>query len=131
MQLGTRVWIYRLEDGTTVGFGSLGKTRWTWPEGEEPANPELSIIPALAIAMAFQGGPQAGTGERFSTQIMDHLVAEAYRDDTDYLVLEVHCQNARALKLYESYSFTMSRRAHIKHFDGVDHVYRAMFLKKR
>ena len=61
---------------------------------------------------------------------MDHLLSQAYQLPPDYIVLEVHCKNDRAIALYDAYGFTMSKLAHIKPFGGIEHVYRRMYLRK-
>lgn len=112
-KLGTRVWLYRDESGVIVGFGSLGTTRRKWPPPSgEYAN--LVIIPMLGIDYRFQGKP-ADPRFRYSNQILSHLQYEAIqlfeshqragRSTLPVLMLYVHRDNARAIRLYEKFGF--------------------------
>ena len=38
-----RVWLYRLDDGTVVGFGALGFSEWRWRGKKDPHVP-VSIL---------------------------------------------------------------------------------------
>ena len=119
---GSRVWLYRTEQGMLVGFGSLGKTRRRWP----PPNggyKNILIIPQLGIDYRCQGKP-AGY-QKFSHQIMSHLIHEAeelYRDDIaatrttlNLLTLFVHEENRRAIRLYENFGFVAEPAAAREH----------------
>lgn len=126
-----RVWLYLTPNGELVGFGSLGHTRWRIPRTVDP-HATISIIPMLGVQTQFQGQPSdVSRADRFSSQIMDHLQHESVAHDTDYLALEVHEQNARAIKFYESYGFSMLPDPQEKRFDGQIQVYRRMAIRKR
>ena len=130
MSRGTQVWLYKTPDGTLIGYGSLGKTRWKWPEPDSPYV-RFSIIPALAVKTPFQGQPaNVPKSERYSTQIMDDLLRRSIEHDTDFVVLEVHNRNARAIQFYRSYGFEMSSITVEKRFDEETHLYRRMSLRK-
>ena len=97
---GTRVWLYHNQAGQLVGYGSLGTTNWTWPY-PNGARKAVSIIPSLGIQLEFQGEPKTGPKEdKFSRQIMRHLISESVQQGLDYLVLKVHEDNGRAIDLY-------------------------------
>ena len=103
---GTRVWVYyREEDNALVGFGSLGKHKWTLP-GSGTKQP-ISIIPNLAVALQFRGVPP---GTTYAMQIMDDLFDEAENDKATHPVLAlcVDARNQRAIHFYMSkYNFTI------------------------
>jgi ribosomal protein S18 acetylase RimI-like enzyme len=105
MKRGTLVRLYRLHSGELVGFGSIGKCERSWPNNRDERQ-ELSIIPALAIATAFQGKPDGAPFEqRYAFQIMSDLVAVAMTHGTRILILEVDQRNERAVKFYRRWGF--------------------------
>ncbi len=123
-QPGSQVWLYRREsDDQLVGFGSLGRTRRRWPPPSgQYAN--LLIIPQLAVDARFRGQP-ANDPPRYSHQILGHLIAEA-RDvavDTGspLLLLYVHEQNGRAMRLYEEFDFVADKTARSDNFVMMTH----------
>ncbi len=98
---GTKVWLYRDCAGRLVGFGSLGKSKWSLPD---PTT--VSIIPNVAVALEFQGEPATGPKEhKYCRQIMSHLIDEAKRNRTPYLALFVAPQNEKARRFYEKVGF--------------------------
>ena len=108
-QFGTKVWLYADERGDLVGFGSLGKSRWHWPLATNPRIP-IGIIPAVAIQRAFWGKPEGPREERYSTQILQHLIHEANRsceagEIEPLLGLFVHPDNVQAIRAYERVGF--------------------------
>jgi len=110
---GTQVFLYFDEDSDQlVGFGSLGETKW-------PNFPDrVTLIPQLAIQLAFHGQPQ-GIGEtKFSHQLLDDLIARAITRPPRHLVLTVDPGNDKARRLYLDFQFTeltdRSPRGHIK-----------------
>ena len=130
MARGTKVWLYTKSDATLVGFGSVGESRWRWPDlNSDFVN--FSIIPQLAVHSHFQGQPvDVPKDERFSSQIMTHLLNETNAHNTLYVGLEVHEGNVRAIRLYQSYGFAISPVPRIKNFGAENQVYRVMVLRK-
>jgi GNAT superfamily N-acetyltransferase len=113
-QFGTKVWLFRREsDDQLIGFGSLGRTRRRWPP---PSGQyvNLPIIPQLAVDVKFHGQP-ANDPPRYSHQILGHLIAEAremaHEVGSAVLLLYVHEQNARAMRLYEEFDFVADKTA--------------------
>jgi len=111
MQRGTRVWLFETQDEEIVGFGSLGPWNWRWPLPNGPKNSVL-LIPMLGIATQYQGKPPDPEW-RFSNQILDHIIAEAKQLATAsaqrprQLLLMVHRDNLRAMKVYERFGFQL------------------------
>ena len=109
MSRGTHVWLYRNSKDAIVGFGSVGRCRWRWPlpDGDHT---NLVLVPMLGIDERFQGQPPDKEW-RYSRQIMDHLIyeareiASAARKPIEWLLLLVHPNNERAVKLYEAFDF--------------------------
>lgn len=115
MEKGTRVWLYEIPEGEIVGFGSLGTSNWRWPppRGQRTT---IVLIPMLGIDTRFHGQPP-DPHWRYSRQIMSHLLAEAQvlaqewpgEPDSrpEWLVLMVHQDNERAIRLYEQWGFEL------------------------
>jgi GNAT superfamily N-acetyltransferase len=103
---GTKVWLYLNQAGEFVGYSSLGATRWKYPD---PASPRthLVIVPAVAIARQFWGKPDGPAEDRYSSQVMLHLLqeADAWPGQPPALGLFVHPENHAAIKLYERFGF--------------------------
>jgi hypothetical protein len=121
----TSVWLYYHPDGRIVGFGSLGLTRWTDPFPDGPWL-DLSIIPALAIQTEFQHLPRHRGEEdnpSFSHQIVGDLLGKALLQSPDFLVLCVHRDNLKAIKLYKHFGFQF--------MPGPDPVYTRMLRRLR
>ena len=74
---GTRVWLFEMEQGEVVGFGSVGTSVWQW---QPPGGPKTTVvlIPMLGIDIRYQGYPPEPEW-RYSRQIMAHLVFEGER----------------------------------------------------
>ncbi len=74
------VWLYKHpEQGRIVGFGSLGPTSWEWPTPADGLVP-ITLIPALGMHVDFHGHPpDVAKNDRFSRQIMSHLLFEALK----------------------------------------------------
>ena len=95
------VWVYRDQDGNTVGFGTLDVckdyTRFTGGKVH-------CYIPLLAVNPAFQ---KRGHGR----SIVEHLTAEAVliaqspADISDVLFLDVYTANQTAISLYDKCGF--------------------------
>ena len=73
---GTKIWLYRNLLGEFIGYSSLGTTRWHYPT---PACSRISlvVVPAVAIRRPFWGKPEGSQVDRYSSQIMRHLLKEA------------------------------------------------------
>ncbi len=105
----TKVWLYCLPDGRLVGYGSLGTSKWEWPEFGSPLS-TLFHIPFFGVAQHFRGKPD-GEGEvRYSRQIMEDLIAEARawpagRLVTPVVTLYVDERNESAMKFYRKCGF--------------------------
>jgi GNAT superfamily N-acetyltransferase len=106
LERGVKVWLYLNEANEIVGFGALGVTRWKYPD---PASRrvELVIIPAVALRKEFWGKPLGPTDQRYSSQIMQHLIGEAlaWPGHPPVLGLFVHPDNHAAVRLYERFGF--------------------------
>jgi len=111
---GTRVWLFRNDQGVLVGFGSLGFTRRKWPP-PDGQHGNLQIIPMLGLDFHFQGKPPDRQW-RYSHQLISHVRYEAMkslaqhvlsgRNTLPLLMLYVHQENAAAIKLYQTFGFT-------------------------
>lgn len=106
---GSTVWLYRLQTGEIVGFGSLGLVNWRWPM-PDGSYTRLLYVPMLGIDERFQGQPP-DSDWRYSNQIMNHLIAEANqlnserKKPSEYLLLLVDPSNEAAQKLYARFDF--------------------------
>lgn len=109
-----KVWFYFNKETQLVGYGSLGKSKWPDP-GKDPPSRDLpavpiSLIPSVGIQTPFQGRPAGAAYEdKYSTQILKHLVMEARRglnSRQPYLGLYVHPENERAIRCYRKFGFT-------------------------
>ncbi len=121
----TAVWLYFHPDGQVVGFGSLGKTRWTDPYPNGPWR-DLSIIPALAIRTEFQHLPRNQGDEdnpSFSHQILGDLLGKALLQAPDFVVLCVHQDNHKAISLYQRFGFAF--------MPGPDPIHKRMLRRLR
>jgi GNAT superfamily N-acetyltransferase len=115
---GTKVWLYINEDKRLVGFGSIGTTRRQHPPGSNDyAN--FVIIPQIAVAREFWGKPVNGL--RYSHQILGDLLGQAYKLNHPLVLLQVHRDNAPALRLYEQFQFHLYRDANDKGYVTLAH----------
>jgi GNAT superfamily N-acetyltransferase len=103
---GTKVWLYRNQAGEFVGYSSLGVTRWKYPDPDSPKT-SLVIVPAVALRKQFWGKPDGPPEDRYSSQIMRHLLteADALPGQPPAVGLFVHPDNQAAIKLYERFGF--------------------------
>jgi hypothetical protein len=69
MNRGCEVWLYFTDADGLIGFGSLGQTRWKWPDADSPREP-INIIPMLGVAAQFHGQPEGPPSQRFAAQIL-------------------------------------------------------------
>ena len=72
----TRVWLYYNAAGQMVGYGSLGITKWEWPDMASQRT-KVHHIPYLGVGRAFRGLPPGDPEGRYSTFIIRDLIAEA------------------------------------------------------
>ncbi|MBI3821661.1 MAG: GNAT family N-acetyltransferase [Planctomycetes bacterium] len=117
---GGKVWLYATEAKEIVGFGSLAITRWNFPESASN-RVSLALIPAVALQKQFWGKPDGPRENRYSSQILDHLLTEAARlkIDVPILGLFVHPENKRAIKAYERAGFTLFAKTYFDKATGV------------
>jgi len=103
---GLQVWLYANDQGDLVGFGSFGESAQRWPKAKDPEIP-ASVIPFMALDRKFWGQPPGPWEDRYATQILRDLIAEAvkYKDARKILKLLVYEGNAAAIKLYQRLGF--------------------------
>jgi len=117
---GTKVWLYINEANEIVGYGSLGQTRWKYPEADSPKS-ALVIIPAVAVRRSFWGKPDGRKEDRYSSQIMQHLIGEAltWPGSLPALGLFLHTDNQAALHLYQRFGFRVFHHSYTDPETGV------------
>lgn len=112
-----------------VGFGAVCMSRWNWPQ-PNGAKTNVVLIPMLGLAEQFRGQPPDPEW-RYSLQIMGHLLGTAEQIAQDWpdpttaprnLVLLVHRDNTRAIRLYERCGFELIEGVERKHGNRVMHV---------
>jgi ribosomal protein S18 acetylase RimI-like enzyme len=118
-QRQTRVWLFRNDKDVVVGFGSLGLTRRKWPP-PDGTHVNMQIIPMLGLDYHFHGKPPDREW-RYARQIVSHLRYEASASLADHiragkstlpiLMLYVHRDNLRAIKLYQGFGFAVEPTA--------------------
>ena len=84
----------------------------------------MAVIPAVAIQKKWWGKPDGPREERYSAQILDHLILEATKLAVPVLGLFVHPANVRACKVYERSGFQAFSRTYTDKATGV--TYRSM-----
>jgi ribosomal protein S18 acetylase RimI-like enzyme len=121
---GTKIWLYVNQAGDIVGYGSLGITRWNYPDAAARKT-ALVIIPAVALSKEFWGKPDGPPQERYSSQILGHLLDEArnWPGQLPAVGLFVHPDNLAAIKLYERFGFLSFSHAYTDPQTGV--IYRS------
>ncbi len=107
---GWKIFIYESTDGKLVGYGSLNKTSMILPTeyGYGTEQEKVIAIPTLAVDKNFWGEPKGESEEKYSHQIMRHLIegAKSWRQNSTKgdiqpcLALAVHPLNRRARKYY-------------------------------
>ncbi len=124
-----KVWLYRLEDGTLVGFGALGKSEWRWKGKKDPKIP-LTVVIWIGLGKEFHGQPPGPREQRYSWQILDDLIAEALEDEETHPVLGLFVQtaNVRAIELYRRAGFTEELEPFVDKQTGVEYQRMAMVL---
>ena len=104
-----KVWLYKLEDGTLVGFGALGKSEWRWKGNKDPRVP-VTVIIWVGLQKEFQGQPPPPSPkeQRYSVRVLDDLINQASEDKETHPVLGlfVHKDNVKAIRLYQAAGFT-------------------------
>lgn len=106
-----------------VGYGSLAVTRWTFPDPTSK-RVALALIPAVAIQKSFWGKPDGPREDRYSSQILDHLIITAVqmKIDVPILALFVHPANQRAIKVYERAGFSIFSKTYHDKATGVTYL---------
>ncbi|MDB5344351.1 MAG: Protein containing GCN5-related N-acetyltransferase domain protein [Schlesneria sp.] len=117
----TEVWLYFNTAGHLVGFGALGQSRRPHPPDSKNYT-KFSVIPSLAVQRDLWGKPEEG--DKYSTQILDDLFLQAELHGTEFLILDVHVNNDRALAFYRDYGFT-------EYFDHVKDDHRRLVARLR
>lgn len=81
-------------------------SRWPWPLPDSPHVP-ISLIPMVGIQKVYWGKPDGPPEERYSAQILDHLIYQAmqYTERHPLLGLFVDPRNVRAMRVYEKAGF--------------------------
>jgi GNAT superfamily N-acetyltransferase len=122
---GGKVWLYATARKELVGFGCVALTRWHYPEPSSK-RVSLAVIPAVAIQTPYRGKPDGPREERYSSQVLKHLIAEAAQlpADVPLLALFVHPDNQGAIKLYSRFGFSFFPHDYTDKATGV--TYRAM-----
>jgi RimJ/RimL family protein N-acetyltransferase len=123
----TRVWVFRDDADSIVGFASLGPTQWRWPPPDGRYT-RLLMVPQLGIDARFRGQPP-DPAWRYSNQVMSHLIFEAQewaseirrtkpaKKHVKLLILQVHKDNLAARRLYEKFDFIA-----MPNFESRDHI---------
>lgn len=102
MTFGTLVWLYYLESGQLIGFGSVGPTK-RQPDGSLPP---VGLIPQLGVHRDFHRYPPgADRNDRISSAIVRDLISKARELQFGTLVLYVHKDNISAKNLYDRNQF--------------------------
>lgn len=107
IQKGSKVWLYGLDSGRIVGFGSLGTTEWRWTGKKDPYVP-LSVILSYGVHKDFKKQPPSDDpNNHYSGQILGDLIEEAIdlRDTKPILGLCVDGRNTKAIHLYKRFQF--------------------------
>jgi ribosomal protein S18 acetylase RimI-like enzyme len=121
MAAGTKIWLYVNQAGDIVGYGSLGISRWKYPDPSSKRI-ELVIVPAVALRTEFWGKPAgADKDDRYSSQIMRHLLVEAHYwpGSLPAVGLFVHPENLAAIRLYERFGFRSFHHSYTDKATGV------------
>ncbi len=129
-----QVWLYHTPDNEIIGYGSLCPSHWPDPVVVEKVKKAkrvpITLIPAVGINRRFHGGPYGSPPmERYSTKILNHLVAEAAKHTSrqPFLGLYVHPGNERAIKCYRRYGFVDFSQRYRDEAHGVEYI--SMILK--
>ena len=110
---GVKIWLYVNQSGDIIGYSSLGVSRWKYPDPSSHRI-EVVIVPAVAVRKQFWGKPDgAERDDRYSSQIMRHLLdeAEQWPGQPPVVGLFVHPDNVAAIRLYERFGFQTFHRA--------------------
>ena len=102
------VFLFVKRPKTIVGYGALATEEWELHfAGAPPRNVRINVLAMVGMRKEFHGKPEeAKADERYSSQIMDALIAEAKKKPDRFAAigLFVHPKN-KAKKLYERYNF--------------------------
>ena len=84
----------------------------------------LLLIPAVALRREFQGEPKdVGRDERYSSQVMRHLLQEAsaWPGSPPAVGLYVAPANTAAIRLYERFGFQLFHNTYIDKDTGAEY----------
>jgi hypothetical protein len=132
-RFGTKVWLYRDEQGDLVGFSSLGQTKYTWPVGGKKKE-LVNVIPFIGVHHKFKGEPaDAQRDDKYAYQILDDLLTEAAASALSngayaLVVLSVDYQNKRAIRFYENRDFVDLKLPRIDGATGIVYLRMARHL---
>ena len=108
IEQGCQVWLWADNNGTLVGFGSLGITSWRVPNPNKSAPQTISVVPAIALSSAYQGKPVGvAPKHRYARIILEDIIAEAiaYVETRPFIGLFVHVDNKKAIAFYKRAGF--------------------------
>jgi ribosomal protein S18 acetylase RimI-like enzyme len=104
----TKVWLYHNAEGQLVGYGSLGISKWEWPDMASPRT-KVHHIPYFGVDKAFHGLPAGPPEGRYGAVIIRDLIEEARArhapDITPIITLFVDERNHPAIKFYRRNEF--------------------------
>ena len=115
----TKVWIYRNQADSVVGYSSAGFTKWRWPLPDGDYTTVL-YIPMIGLDQKYHGQPPAKE-LRYSHQIMNHLIYSCHqmnkeRDKpVEWLTLKVLPENFVAIRLYSQFGFDLIENVEQNH----------------
>jgi len=128
------VTLYETDSGELIGYGSLGESRWAFPDRAtgKKMSLQIQIIPFVGLQKQFQGQPSGGLkNEQYSYQILGDLISRARarwqidRSSTaPILGLCVDPRNARAIKFYENCGFIphgTTKDGYLRMYVNIDH----------
>jgi len=124
-----KVWLYKLEDGTLVGFAATAKTHWRWRGKKDPKVP-VTILIWLGVDVRFRGLPAGSPDGTYAAQILSDVAAEAVEEKEEYPVLGLCVQedNARAIRFYEREGFAGGLEPFVDKTTGVRYRRMAVIL---
>jgi ribosomal protein S18 acetylase RimI-like enzyme len=104
----TKVWLYHDSGGQLVGYGSLGISKWEWPNMASPRT-KVHHIPYLGVDKAYHGLPEGPPEGRYSVHIIRDLIEEARSRQAPEIAplisLFVDERNLPAIKFYRRNGF--------------------------
>jgi len=101
---GTKVRLFYLGP-MVVGFGTLGATTAPWPAPDDSHKEIIGYIPQFAVHSDMQGQPEGAGDDKFSRQILGHLLYAAKEASYRFVGLMVDEKNVKAIGFYQSAGF--------------------------